>query len=65
MMHTSVHVIRVIFLLSERRGEKEEVSFQLIVPSFSSDVHVGILWEISADIVFIFLFPSAIYIGKY
>lgn len=27
MMHTFVHVIRVIFLLSERRGEKEEVSF--------------------------------------
>lgn len=55
------------FIRKERgeRGSFIRRPVQLIVPSFSSDVHVGILWEISADIVFIFLFPSAIYIGKY
>lgn len=68
MMYTSVYYSCNFSFIRKERGERGSFirrPVQLIVPSFSSDVHVGILWEISADIVFIFLFPSAIYIGKY
>lgn len=62
MMYT-LSGIRVILLLSDF-GKGEEFLFDNC-PFVRTTRTRWNLWEISADIFILLLFPSAIYIGKY